>query len=78
MMPKAIKVKPLENYILEIVFNNGELKLFDVRPYLKFKQFKELKNESVFSKIRIAGLSVEWEIGADICPDELYYNSKKI
>ena len=26
----------------------------------------------------ISGLSIEWENGADICPDELYNNSKKI
>ena len=26
MRPKAIKVKTLENYMLEIVFNNGEIK----------------------------------------------------
>ena len=77
MRPKAIKVKLLENYMLEIVFNNGEMKLFDVKPYFKFKQFKELKNENEFRKVKIAGLSIEWENGADICPDELYYNSKK-
>lgn len=59
MMPKAIKVKPLEKYMLEIVFDNSELKIFDVRPYLKFKQFKKLKNERVFRKVRIGGLSIE-------------------
>ena len=75
MSPKAIDVKPLKNYMLEIVFDNGEKKIFDVKPYLKFKQFKELENEKQFKKVKIAGLSIEWENGADICPDELYNNS---
>lgn len=76
MRPKAIDVKPLKDYILEIIFDNGEKRQFDVKPYLKFKQFKELENETEFRKVKIAGLSIEWENGADICPDELYYNSK--
>ena len=76
MRPKAIDVKPLKNYMLEIIFDNGEKKQFDVKPYFKFKQFKELKNENEFRKVKIGGLSIEWENGADICPDELYYNSK--
>lgn len=76
MRPKAIDVKPLNNYILEIVFENGEKKQFDVKPYLKFKSFEELKDEKKFKKVKIAGLSIEWENGADICPDELYNNSK--
>lgn len=76
MRPKAIDVKPLKNYMLEIVFDNGEKKQFDVKPYLKFKPFKDLENENEFRKVKVAGLSIEWENGADICPDELYYNSK--
>ena len=76
MKPKAIDVKPLKNYILEIIFDNGEKKQFDVKPYMKFKVFKELENEKKFRKVKIGGLSIEWENGADICPDELYYNSK--
>lgn len=75
MRPKAIDVKPLNNYILEIIFSNGEKKLFDVKPYLKFKPFNELEDEKEFKKVKIAGLSIEWENGADICPDELYNNS---
>lgn len=76
MRPKAIDVKPLKNYILEITFDNGEKKQFDVKPYLKFKPFENLKDEKNFKKVRVAGLSIEWENGADICPDELYNNSK--
>lgn len=78
MRPKAIDVKVLENYELEVIFNNNERKLFDVKPYFKFKIFKELQDINKFNKVKISGLSLEWENGADICPDELYNNSKTI
>ncbi len=26
----------------------------------------------------VSGISIEWENGADICPDELYNNAKEI
>ena len=78
MRPKAIDVKVLKNYELEIAFDNNERRKFDVKPYFKFKQFKELKDKNIFDKVKIAGLSIEWENGADICPDELYNNSIKI
>jgi len=29
----------------------------------------------MFNTVKIAGLSIEWENGADICPDELYNKS---
>lgn len=78
MRPKAIDVQVLNDYRLKIVFDNKEEKIFDVKPYFKFKIFEELKNEQEFKKVKISGLSIEWENGADICPDELYNNSIKI
>ena len=77
MRPKAIDVKPLDDYKLEVKFDNGEIKIFDVKPYFKFNIFKELEEKEKFAKVKISGLSIEWENGADICPDELYNNSKK-
>lgn len=78
MNPKAIDVKVLDNYELEILFDNSEKRKFDVKPYFKFKQFKSLENANMFQTVKISGLSIEWENGADICPDELYNNSKLI
>lgn len=75
MRPKAINVKPLENYILLIEFDNKELKYFDVKPYLKYKAFEKIKDKEKFKKVRVSGLSIEWDNGIDICPDELYNNS---
>lgn len=75
MRPRAVEVEPLKNYILKIRFDNGEIKKFDVKPYMEHKAFKELKNISIFNTVKISGLSISWENGADICPDELYLNA---
>lgn len=78
MRPRAIDVKPLEDYMLLIKFSNGEEKVFDVKPYLEDKVFFELKNKELFKTVKVGGLSIEWANGLDICPDELYNQSKKI
>jgi hypothetical protein len=53
-------------------------KIFDVKPYLNYKAFEQLKNISLFNTVHIGGLSIEWGTGQDICPDELYYNSVSV
>ncbi len=79
MRPRLIDVKVLNNYeFTKLKFDNNERKIFDVKPYFKFKIFNDLKNYEEFKKVQISGLSIEWENGADICPDELYNNSRQI
>lgn len=76
LRPKPINVKPLENYFLSIVFDNGENKVFDVKPLIRGKWFSELKSKSVFETVKVSESTVEWINGQDICPDDLYYLSK--
>ncbi len=76
LRPKAIDVKVMDNYELLITFSNQETRIFDVKPYFSFKPFEELKNMTLFNTVKTANLSIEWIYGQDICPDELYYNSK--
>ena len=78
MKPKAINVIPKENYTLLIEFNNGENRIFDVKPYLKHKAFEKITDKDEFKKVKIKGLSISWENGEDICPDELYNLSQPI
>ena len=78
MRPKAINVVAKENYTLVVEFDNGEIKIFDVKPYLSYKAFEMLKDIKKFNSVKVTGLSVGWENGTDICPDELYNNSVKL
>lgn len=78
MSPKAISVEVIDNYKLKVSFDNGKTGIFDVKPYFGHKVFDELKDEKMFKTVKVKGLSIEWDNGADICPDELYNLSKKI
>lgn len=75
MRPRAINVKAVEDYNILIEFDNGELRKFDVKPYLSHKVFEKLKDKNKFNKVKIDGLSISWEDEIEICPDELYNNS---
>jgi hypothetical protein len=75
LRPKAIEVKPLDDYKLYIVFNSGEEKIFDLKDKINHIFFAPLKDETVFKTVHTNGITVEWDGEIDICPDELYYNS---
>ena len=70
------KVKPLSNYKLELVFQNKEKRIFDVKPYLSTGLFKTLKDEKFFKTVKISYDSIEWPNGVDLDPEILYKKSK--
>jgi hypothetical protein len=61
MNPRIVNVKPEKDYMLRLCFTNGEIRHFDVKPYLELGIFKELKDVTLFNSVRPDGLSVEWE-----------------
>ena len=73
--PKAVGVIPLSDYRLRVSFDNGEQRIFDVKPYIKGEWFSELLNPDVFNAVKVEGLSVAWPDGQDIAPDCLYINA---
>lgn len=76
MNPRVEKVKPEHNFTLRITFNNGEVKCFDVKPYLGIGIFKELQDLSLFNSVKPFLGSIQWANGLDLCPDTLYMESK--
>ena len=71
-------VRPLSEYQLLLTFENGEKKIFDMKPYLDKGIYKELKDENKFKTVRISFDRIEWCNKADIDPEFLYEKSKKI
>ncbi len=73
--PIAIEVQALDDYKLHIKFNNGEEKIYDMKPLLNHKFYQGLRDKERFKKVRPDGISIEWETGEDVAPESLYYDS---
>ena len=71
-------VKPLKDYKLELEFENGEKKIFDIKPYLNTGKIAELMDENLFKQVRISFDAIEWPNGLDFDPEFLYKNSEKL
>ena len=76
MNPYVKSVKPLEDYCLLLRFDNGEKRVFDLKPYLEKPVFKELRNMALFQTARVVSGSVEWQGDVDLSYDTLYLESK--
>ena len=72
MFPAVVDVKPLDNYQLRLSFSNGEVKRFDMNPYLHMGLFRELTMEGMFETVKVSFDTICWSNEADIDPETLY------
>ena len=72
MTPDVVQVKPLDNYCLEAVFENGEHRWFDMKPLLSYPAFSALTEHNLFMKVHAANGTVAWNNEIDLSPDTVY------
>jgi hypothetical protein len=74
LTPKIIGVEALEDYKIKLNYETGEIKFFNVLPYISGAWYEELNNYNYFKTVHIIsnGNGIEWEHGQDIAPHELY------
>ena len=78
-MKRAIKVKPLNNYLLLVKFDNEEIRVFNCFPLLEDNIYKSLKNQDFFKTVHIDEMGlVCWDETTDINPYYLYDNSETV
>ena len=69
-------VTPLADYKLLLTFENGEDRVFDVKPYMDIGKFSELKDTTLFNSVAITFDSIEWANKLDLDPEFLYQKSE--
>jgi hypothetical protein len=74
--PRVTQVQPNPDYTLRLTFTNGQVRQFDVGPYLDRGIFQELRDQSLFSTVKVCLGTVQWKNGQDFCPDTLYEQSE--
>jgi hypothetical protein len=72
MNPRVVTVRPGTDYTLTFTFSNGEVRVFDVKPYLSIDIFRELQDRWLFNSVWPVLGSIRWQNGQDFCPGTLY------
>jgi hypothetical protein len=78
MYPAVREVIPNEDFSLNVILENGEKRLLDMKPYLDFGVFKKLREYEKFKRARVAFDTIEWDEGVDLDPEFVYEKSKPI
>lgn len=77
-MRRIATVQPNDDWTLDVLFNDGAQRRFDVRPLLDYEAFAGLQDIQAFKRIRNGGYFVEWGNEADLSADTLYIEGRPI
>jgi hypothetical protein len=75
MLIDVVSVKPRKNFSLELEFENGERRLFDMRPFLTQKPWVRISNLQLFNLVKVEHGTIVWPGEIDIAPETLYDDS---
>ena len=76
MNPMVQTVEPLPNHLLRLWFDNGEVRIFDLKPYLDRGVFRALQDEALFGRAQVVAGAVEWPGEIDLSNDTLFLRSR--
>lgn len=71
---QVAEARPLNDYFVEVRFNDGRHGVYDMEPYLKYDLFKPLRDRAFFEKLyvrRIDG-TVAWPGDIDLAPERMW------
>jgi hypothetical protein len=66
MNPYVKSVELQEDFCLLLTVENGEKRLFDLKPYFKKPVFSRLQNVALFKTARVVSGAVEWQGEIDL------------
>jgi hypothetical protein len=77
MYPSVKRVIPDKDYVLSIVFENGETGQLDMKPMLDFGIFQRIKDHDTFRRVRVSFDTIAWDCGVDLDPEYVYAKCMK-
>lgn len=76
--PSLEKAVARDDYKIELLYSNGEKRLYDFTKDLEHPFYQPLRDISLFLHLSVEQGELVWETGQDFCPNTLYENSVTI
>ena len=71
-MKSIVSAQPVENYFLQVKFDNGVSYKIDMNPFIKNGVSSALKEKHFFNNVVVEDGFITWPNGYDFCPEFLY------
>lgn len=78
MTPDVIKVVATPDFFMNVEFATGEVRRFDMRPYLDYPAFAELKQRGMFLRASVKHGTVVWSDDIDLSPDTIFMRGQPL
>lgn len=75
MLCDVVSVSPKADFQIDIEYENGERRRFDMRPLLHMKPWSRIAAPALFSRASVDYGTVVWPGDIDIAPETLYDDS---
>ena len=76
--PKILNAKVLKPFLIEVLFDNNQNKVYDFTDLIEFEKFSKLSDYSLFKNLKVAsgGYGIKWDDELDLSEAELWLNGK--
>lgn len=75
MLCDVVSVNPGSDFQIDLEYENGERRRFDMRPLLEMKPWSRIAAPALFCRVTVNYGTVVWPGDIDIAPETLYDDS---
>lgn len=76
--PDAVKVEPLDDYVLRVTFADGKIFTRNLSDHLTRGVFRRLRDKEFYKKAHAKSGAIVWDENLDMAPEAIYFDGIEV